>query len=87
MTHGEAVALTLQALGDQPKATAVVRLVLGLAAVLDENPFSEPEIWREYRMALKALMEVAGGDEIDDNVKDLLERLGGTDVRNAPDGG
>jgi hypothetical protein len=86
MTHREAVVSTLAALGNSDVAAANIRLVFGLADVLDENPFSEPEIWREYRMALKALREALGGDsDVDEELAGLLARLGGTDVLDKKD--
>ena len=84
-THAVAVGRMLEALGDQPKASAVVALVQGLASLLDADPNADAEIWREYRMALKTLMEVAGGGDIDDNVRDLIDRMGNSSSRNPAD--
>ena len=83
MTHREALAAMVAAVGNDESAAANIQLAFGLADVLDENPFAEPEIWREYRMALKAVREATGDSNIDENIADLLARLGDADVRDA----
>ncbi len=81
MTLVESVEIMLKALGDSNVAAGEVALLKRLAYLLDENPFSEPEIYREYRYALKAVKEALGGGPVDEELDDLLARLGRTDVR------
>ena len=78
-THRDALEVQLAALGVSDTTAAEVQLAFGLADVLDEMP--DVDLYREYRMALKALREAVGGDSlVDAELRDLVERLGGTDL-------
>ena len=84
MTHREALTVQLAALDVSDMIAAEVQLAFGLADVLDEMP--DVDLYREYRMALKALRGVLGGDSIvDQNIAELLARLGGTDILDTAD--
>jgi len=76
----EAVGKALDALGDSDVWVAESTAVRMLAAALDENP-ADTDLWREFRLALKALREAAGGDSVDDATVELIDRLGGTVIR------
>ena len=83
-THRDALKVQLAALGVSDTTAAEVQLAFGLADVLDEMP--DVDLYREYRMALKALREAVGGDSlVDAELRDLVERLGGTDVLDTAD--
>lgn len=84
MSLSGAVDRALDALGDSDMWVAEAVMVRMLAAALDEKPW-DTDLWREFRLALKSLREAAGGSDIDDKAAELLERLGGTAVRNAKD--
>ncbi len=84
MTHREALVAQLAALGVSDTAAAEIQLAFGLADVLDEMP--DVDLYREYRMALKALREALGGDSlVDKELEKLIGRLGGTDVLDSTD--
>ncbi len=84
MTHREALVAQLAALGGSDTAAAEIQLAFGLADVLDEMP--DVDLYREYRMALKALREALGGDSlVDKELEKLIGRLGGTDVLDSTD--
>ena len=84
MTHREALVAQLAALGASDTAAAEIQLAFGLADVLDEMP--DVDLYREYRMALKALREALGGDSlVDKELEKLIARLGGTDVLDSTD--
>ena len=72
----EAVEITLAAIGDQDLYAAEVAAVRILAVTVEERP-NDKDLWREFRLALKALREATKGDSgIDESIKDLLARLG-----------
>jgi hypothetical protein len=79
----EAVDETIATL-DASGVAAEVAAVRMLAAALDDSP-GDTDLWREFRFALKALREVTGGSDFDQSVSELLERLGGTGVRDGED--
>jgi len=88
MSLSESVETMITAAGETDWAAGEVELLRRLAMLLDENPFSEPEIYREYRFALKAVKEALGGDsDVDEELSDLLARLGRTDVQQPADAG
>lgn len=81
----EAVEQTIAVLG-VPGVQAEVAAVRMLAGALDEAP-ADTDLWREFRFALKALREVTGGSDVDESIGELLDRLGGTGLRNSQDSG
>ena len=84
--HVDALARMLVAWGNSDVAAADVALAQGLAAQLDADESAGADVWREYRFALKNLREVLGGDSIvDQDIAQLLARLGGTDVHDTAD--
>lgn len=87
MSLSDSVERFLAALGESDLAAADVELLRRLAYLLDENPFSEPEIYREYRFAIKAVREALGDDGVDEGIVELLERLGDSDVRDGKEPG
>lgn len=80
----EAVEKSVAALGDIGAVAAEVAAVRLLAAAVEGAP-DDTDLWREFRMALKALREVTGDSDVDESIQDLIGRLGRTDVRNAQD--
>ena len=80
----EAVNLTLESLDESGREAefAAVRL---LAEQLDASPH-DTDLWREFRLGLKALREVSGDSDVDESIRDLLGRLGGADIRDAAEG-
>ena len=82
----EAVESTVAGLGGAGNVDAEVAAVRLLARAVEEEP-SDTDLWREFRMALKALREVTGGSDVDESIADLLARLGGTDVRDGANPG
>ena len=86
LMHVDALTRMLAAWGDSDVAAADVALAQGLAAQLDADESPGADVWREYRFALKNLREVLGGDSIvDQNIAELLTRLGGTDILDTAD--
>ena len=84
--HSEALGTMLAALGISDVAAADIAIAKGLARQLDDAPYAEPEIWREYRFAVRNLREVLGGDNASDTeITDLIDRLGGTAPRDTSD--
>ena len=84
--HSKALDRMLAAWGESDVAAADIALARGLAAQLDADASAGADVWREYRFALKHLREVLGGDNIvDQNIAELLARLGGTDSLNPAD--
>lgn len=76
----EAVEKTLAGLGDVDLYSAEVEAVRMLAATVDERP-TDKDLWREFRLALRALREVTKGESgIDEELKALLARLGNPGV-------
>ena len=82
MTNVEAVDATLVALGDRlsDDLTAFIAALRGLAGLVDADP-SNLSAWREYRLMLSAFQEVIG-DDVDDNIADLVASFGKAEVRN-----
>lgn len=72
-----AVDSTLSTLGTLDAFLAEVTAVRMLAGALDARP-GDKDLWREFRLALKALREVvnASGSGEDEGLKTLLARLG-----------
>ena len=76
----EAVEKTLVALGDLDLYAAEVAAVRILAETVEARP-QDKDLWREFRLALKALREATKGESaIDESIKDLLARLGNPGV-------
>lgn len=75
-----AVDQALDALGESDLWVAEAVAVRMLAGALDERP-NDTDLWREFRLGLKALREAAGGSDIDDKAADLFDRLGGALIR------
>lgn len=83
MSNLSAVDRMLESVGSSDDFAAEVELARGLAGQVDLNP-DDANLWREYRMALKALREAMSGDDsVDAPVVDLLARLGRTHLRDA----
>ena len=81
----EAVEVSLAGL-DLSGVEAEVAAVRMLAAELDLAP-GDTDLWREFRMGLKALRGVTSDGGSDASIDELLGRLGGTDVRHTADTG
>jgi hypothetical protein len=85
-----AVETTLAELGDLTAFAAEVAAVRMLAEAVEARPFDK-DLWREFRLALKAFREATRDDDgIGDGIADLLARLGrprvgGTPVRDETD--
>lgn len=70
-----AVELTLVGL-DVSGVEAEVAAVQLLARSLDQDP-GDTDLWREFRLALKALREASHGGNPGEGIDELLARLGG----------
>ena len=81
----EAVVKSLEGL-ELVGVDAEVASVLMLASQLDQFP-ENTDLWREFRMGLKALRGVTSDGGPDASIDELLGRLGGTDVRHTADTG
>lgn len=73
----------LEVVGESPVWAPEAESVRMLAAELDAD--GGAELWREFRFAVKALREVVGGGGVDEDVRDLLERMGDSGVRDSED--
>jgi hypothetical protein len=77
----EAVKKTLAALDLGAEHSALGMACLDLAALVDERP-QDTDLWREYRLVLKALGEAADGGEEPDAFDDWLR----AQIRDTEDG-
>ena len=68
----DAAEAALDVLGAEPRFEALRAMVLSLAAQVDAEP-GNASLWREYRGALRDLMEASDADG--DDFGDLLARL------------
>lgn len=72
--HRTAVDRTVEALATGPEHAALVESCRALADELDRAAEFDEHMWREYRFALKALMERASGDN-DGDFRSELEAM------------
>jgi len=80
MTHVEAVEMMVEALATGPEHAALIEACRALARTVDESGFDD-RLWREYRLALKALMDGASGgsddgDAFDEEFKRMRAAVG-----------
>lgn len=57
---------SLTAMATGPEHAALVELCRSLADTVDAAGYFDDKLWREYRMALRSLMERATGGSADD---------------------
>lgn len=76
----EALKVTVSAMRDAGRITpadeATVAVAESLAAEVDTAP-DDASLWREYRAALKVLVELGAADDGGDDIGELLESLRG----------
>lgn len=72
MSNLPAVDRALSVLGDEPRFAALVEAARGLAAAVDADP-QNASLWREYRGALRDVLEASDGGS--DEFADLFARL------------
>lgn len=72
--HRTAVDRAVEALATGPEHAALVESCRALADELDQTLEFDERLWREYRFALKALMERASGDN-DGDFRSELEAM------------
>ena len=84
----EAVERTLALVGGLESASAEVEAVRMLAAELDLAP-GDTDLWREYRLALKALREVLGSNDAEssEDLDSEFAALGRSGVRDVEESG
>lgn len=88
--HRAAVDKMVEALATRQEDAALVELCRGLADELDRADGFDDRLWREYRFALKALLERASGgssDGIDDELQCLRSEMGDGTHRRASEPG
>jgi hypothetical protein len=81
----DAVSRALEVLGESDVWVAEATALRMLAGQLDEHP-EDTDLWREFRLGLKALREATDGGDIDDEAAELFARLGGAPVHDAANG-
>lgn len=66
LPHRAALERTVAAMVTGPEHSAMVELCRSLADAVDSAAGFDDKLWREYRMALRALMDRASGGSSDD---------------------
>jgi hypothetical protein len=88
MTNADALEVQVRAVGVSDVWAAEVELCRGLARAVDSNP-DDPNLWREYRQALKALREVlrSHDSEPSEDLDAEFASVGGSGVRDVEESG
>ena len=82
-SHVAALVVQVEAMATGREHRALIAVLSDLAVLLDASDVFDDKLFREYRLALKDLEEVCGGDSSDSYSEFLKGLRGGAEVRDS----